>query len=233
MSKNESPVNQISEKDMFEQGYCCGFELLFECSNCHQKTTTKDFSIINYLSLDVPDFSAMLANWMKSEVSRTCDKCGMTCISTVTRTLIKAPEFLFIALSRWKTPNEKLVDDIYWDNDIEIDSYNYTILSCIYHKGESPTSGHYFTKTLLTDGSIATLDDSRCNSNPKAISLEYKDAYLLVYQKSNSRQSDIESKANNLNPFEKKRAQCKAELEKYQKEKSIMKKKIRSNLRPN
>ena len=160
-----------------------------------------------------------------------CDCCKQKVAASMELEIVQLSNYIFIVINRF-TVNDGIIhkDDklIVIPNTYTFKGTEYTKIGIVYHIGQTPSNGHYLSKYIDKDGYIETYDDSRCYKSFAETDLPDRNAYIIVFQKSENRKANMSRPSKEEEEFIKAKDIIRKHLEKGRK--SIMKKEINSDV---
>ena len=192
---------ETEETKCFRDAYQFEIVEIHRCNTCNKviseiQTQEYSFSIpVQSSTFEVNMYAAQ----NDTSVKCMCSFCKSEQECTVTRIFKKSSTFLTIHFLRFcfdiKSGSPcKINTEVNFPDTLFVQGRYYNLIGVIYHIGSGAQSGHYLTKHLNYNGSIETLDDSRCYINPTEKSFIRRNAYMLLYQEQSSRQACMPSK---------------------------------------
>lgn len=129
---------------------------------------------------------------MRGDTAYSCPVCAKLVEATKQMTLHRTPNCAVITLKRFDENLLKFSDDVVFPRELDLSPFlspssveveaRFGLYGVLYHRGSSPTGGHYFACMKDGHGDWWEFDDSNVSRRPQGPPQE--DAYVLLYARS-------------------------------------------------
>lgn len=158
-------------------------KISLQCHNCGHLTISysQSHTFFTYPSRD-DSIGGMVSDCMTSNLKKICNRCHMDTDHDTTYTFEYPPEILMVVINRfdYTTARNKNNYSICLDREILIASYQYNLIACINHHGDTITSGHY-TSNIFYTGSAYICNDLQIK--PLNYSGPSNSVYMVFYKR--------------------------------------------------